>query len=136
MGQLGGTVTSILTAQSEPPRKKRLMLPLLTILFVVSYVLLTLVVVEQGRTIQMQRGLVRELLQDSTQLAALKVKLAREEAERAQQATQPKQKPPAPNPPAKGKTAKRPAKSPHSMRSVPAKPAADLEDVRRSTQVI
>lgn len=54
--------------------------PVLVVLFVFSYVILTALVVEQGRTIEAQRGLIREMLSDSNQLAMFKAKAAREEA--------------------------------------------------------
>ena len=44
--------------------------PMLTVLFVVSYGLLTMLVVEQARTIDSQRGLIQDLFQDSVQLTA------------------------------------------------------------------
>jgi hypothetical protein len=44
------------------------MLPILTVLFCVSYGLLTMLVVEQGRTIDSQRALIRELFRDSMAL--------------------------------------------------------------------
>ena len=52
------------------------MLPILIVLFVFSYALLTMLVFEQGQTIESQRNLIREMLKDSTQLAAIKHKLA------------------------------------------------------------
>jgi hypothetical protein len=54
--------------------KKRSLLPLLTVLFLFSYGLMTLLIVEQGTTIQSQRGLIRELFSDSMQLSAMKGK--------------------------------------------------------------
>jgi hypothetical protein len=135
-------VTVIFTAQNEAPRKKArsAFLPLLIVLFVISYSLLTLAVVVQGRTIESQRTLMRELLKDSSQLADLKGKLAREEAKRSQTLAQPEAKAPASDraPADKGadKGAQRPEKPTHSMKRLPEKPAADLEDVRRSTHVI
>jgi hypothetical protein len=58
-----------------PPKKKPLsLLPLLTALFVISYGLMTLLIVEQGTTIQAQHNLIQVLLGDSTQLWALKGK--------------------------------------------------------------
>jgi hypothetical protein len=112
------------------------------VLFVASYAILTLLVVEQGRTIEAQRGLLRDMLKDSTQLAELKGKLAREN--RVQPAGNSAEKPaakeqqnPAPNAaPAAPKASPEPqsrAKAPHSMKEVPTKPAEDLQDVRRST---
>jgi hypothetical protein len=47
-------------------------LPLLVVLFLVSYGLMALLVFEQDRTIASQRGLITDLLGDSTQLSALK----------------------------------------------------------------
>jgi len=75
-------LTVIYTAQSAVPETKTrgVLLPLLVILFLVSYGILTLLVVEQGRTIEAQRSLLREMLKDSTQLASLKDKLARDVA--------------------------------------------------------
>jgi hypothetical protein len=52
----------------------RTFLPLLTVLFLISYSLLTLLVVEQSRTIDAQRGLIRDLFQDSAQLTSIKAK--------------------------------------------------------------
>jgi hypothetical protein len=56
------------------PKKKRTLLPLLTVLFMASYALMTLLIVEQGSTIQSQRNLIQVLLGDSRQLWALKGK--------------------------------------------------------------
>ncbi len=85
MGELGGTVTLIYSAPDVTPAKTRgALLPLLIILFVASYGILTMLVVEQGRTIEAQRGLLQEMLKDSTQLADLKGKMARAEAEQGQ----------------------------------------------------
>jgi len=104
------------------------------LLFVVSYGILTALVFEQGQTIEAQRGLIREMLKDSTQLAALKDKLARDDGKQIHKKTDLG----APAAGAKGsdRSAKRPGKSAHAMKALPEKPAADLEDVRRSTGVI
>jgi hypothetical protein len=56
------------------PRRKHGMLPVLTVLFCISYGLLTMVVVEQGRTIDSQRALIRELLRDSLALNQYRAK--------------------------------------------------------------
>ena len=53
-------------------RKKFGWLPLLTVLFLISYALMTMLIVEQGRTIESQRALIRELFRDSTELSAVK----------------------------------------------------------------
>jgi hypothetical protein len=129
------------------------LMPLLVLLFIVSYGILTALVFEQGRTIESQRGLIREMLKDSTQLATLKGKLARDDGRRVQDkasvGTDHKNgdsgNPAAATkgPDAKGsgargsdKETKRSGKSTHSMKVIPQRPAADLEDVRRSTGVI
>jgi len=50
------------------PAKKRSLMPLLTVVFLASYGLMTLLIVEQGDTIQSQRNLIQILLGDSTEL--------------------------------------------------------------------
>jgi hypothetical protein len=55
--------------------KKHSLLPLLTVLFLFSYGLMTMLIVEQGTTIESQRGLIREMLQDSVELSAMKGKV-------------------------------------------------------------
>ena len=59
-------------------RQKRGWLPLLTVLFLISYGLMTMLIVEQGATIENQRALIRDLFRDSAELSALKGKGARE----------------------------------------------------------
>jgi hypothetical protein len=121
------------------------LLPLLVVLFVVSYGILTLLVVEQGQTIEAQRSLLRDLLKDSHQLATLKDKLAREVAAPSQDKGAVAQQKEAvtgttpsvaPKAPSKEKETKRLGKSARIKKEAPEKPAADLQDVRRSTRVI
>ena len=57
---------------SKSTEKKRGMLPLLTVLFLVSYALMTMLIIEQGQTIESQRVLIRELFRDSTELSSIK----------------------------------------------------------------
>jgi hypothetical protein len=57
------------------------LLPLLTVLFLISYGLMTMLIVEQGRTIDSQRALIRELFRDSTELSALKMRGQRQLAQ-------------------------------------------------------
>jgi hypothetical protein len=52
------------------PAKKHSLLPLLTVLFVFSYGLMTVLIVEQGSVIQSQRNLIKVLGRDSTELWA------------------------------------------------------------------
>ena len=63
--------TSVPVAASN---KKWSLLPLLTVLFLFSYGLMTVLIVEQGSTIQSQRNLIKILLRDSTELWAAKGK--------------------------------------------------------------
>ena len=113
------------------------------ILFIISYGILTMLVFEQGQTIEAQRNLIREMLKDSSQLATLKGKLARDDGKRLHdkasvQADHKDADSGNPAARAKGsdKETKRPGKPAHSMKELPGKPAKDLEDVRRSTRVI
>jgi hypothetical protein len=55
-------------------KPKRTLLPVLTVLFLISYGLLTMLVVEQSKTIDSQRSLIQSLFQDSVQLTTLKGK--------------------------------------------------------------
>ena len=124
-------------------------LPVLVILFIVSYGILTLLVFEQGQTIESQRSLIREMLKDSTQLAALKGKLARDDSKRAQDKASAEQQTdnqadhkdlgsgnPAAGTKGPDKETKRPGKSAHAMKEAPGRPAADMQDVRRCTRTI
>jgi len=71
--------TAIAPAASVTP-KNHTWLPLLTVLFLISYGLMTLLIVEQGSTIESQRALIRELYRDNTQLSAVKGKAVMEKA--------------------------------------------------------
>src|ERR1700691_5678625 len=86
-GELGATLTVLFSAESTSSRtmaRPAAILPLLVILFIVSYGILTMLVFEQGQTIESQRGLIHEMLRDSSQLAALKGKLARDDSKQSQ----------------------------------------------------
>src|ERR1700747_3372388 len=64
--------------------KKHGWLPLLTVLFLISYGLMTMLIVEQGQTIESQRALIRELFGDSKELSVMKLKANVEHAQAAQ----------------------------------------------------
>ena len=90
----GNTAVRLVVAEKPVlvPKKKRTLLPLLTVVFMASYGLMTLLIVEQGSTIQSQRNLIQVLLGDSPQLWALKGralsdKLAAEKLPQAQSQT-------------------------------------------------
>jgi hypothetical protein len=65
------------------PKKKRSLLPLLTVLFVISYGLMTMLIVEQGSAIQSQSNLIKVLLPDSRELWGLKGKAVADKAAKA-----------------------------------------------------
>lgn len=44
----------------------------MTVLFLISYGLMTMLIVEQGQTIESQRSLIRDLFRDSQELSAVK----------------------------------------------------------------
>ena len=60
-------------------KPKRALLPLLTVLFVVAYGLMTMVIVEQGNTINSQSWLIRELFHDSQLLNSFKAQAIQKE---------------------------------------------------------
>jgi hypothetical protein len=105
------------------PKKRRVMLPILIVLFLISYGLMSMLVVEQGRTIETQRGLIHDLLSDSTQLSAMKAK----EILRERAATTLKGKV-TPQDSARNKNG---ARSQRPALQKPPKPAADTADARR-----
>jgi hypothetical protein len=67
-------ITTAVSLETPAPRKKLGWLPLLTVLFCLSYGLMTMLIVEQGSTIESQRALIRELFRDSTELSSMKAK--------------------------------------------------------------
>lgn len=82
------TLPAVHSIEVPAAPRKRGWLPLLTVLFLISYGLMTMLIVEQGRTIESQRALIRELFRDSTELSAVKQKAALENAQAASATTQ------------------------------------------------
>ena len=106
--------------------KKHTMLPFLVVLFLISYGLMALLVVEQDRTISNQRSLINQVIGDSVELTALKGKI---DAQR--RAAHPKGQPAAPqaNPQENGKGS---VKQRKLVPLRPPKDAADTPDARRT----
>ena len=78
----GNSAVSTVSAADNPAApKKQGWLPLLTLLFLISYGLMTMLIVEQGQTIESQRTLIRDLFRDSTELSSIKVKIQQERAQ-------------------------------------------------------
>lgn len=111
-------------------------LPLLIVLFLISYGLMTMLVIEQGRTIESQRALIRDLFHDSTELSAVKLKAQEQRVQAQSQLTRnpssqtPTQAPstqaPAKSAPSsQARTQNQTAKRPFQM---PSRPAADIND--------
>jgi hypothetical protein len=67
-----------------PPKKKRSLVPLLTVVFLASYCLMTLLIVEQNAAIQQQHNLIQVLLGDSRELWAMKGKILTDKSARTQ----------------------------------------------------
>ena len=131
------------------PKPKHSSLPVLVVLFIFSYGLMTLLIVEQGSTIQSQRDLIHELLGDTHELAAMKGKAIREQALSRQaqaknDASAANQTPLTQAPLTQTPLNQAPSNAPsaggaktqpnHSkvQRPAPTKPASDLVDVRRN----
>ena len=118
--------------------KKNGWLPLLVVLFLISYGLMTMLIIEQGRTIESQRALIRDLFHDSTELSAVKMKAAEQRAQTQSQVTRnpssqistqnPSAQAPnrnAPSSQAQAHTQNQTAKRPFQM---PSRPAADINN--------
>jgi hypothetical protein len=133
-----GESTEIQVIPAPTPKKKQGWLPLLTVLFLISYGLMTMLIVEQGQTIESQRALIRELFRDSTELSAAKGKAVRDRRAQAAQSAMP-QNPSSQNPStqAPSSQAAPPPRAqiqikPKSQFPTPSKPASDLQDNRRA----
>jgi hypothetical protein len=130
---LSWTSDNALLVPTQKPKAKHSMLPVFVVLFLVSYGLMTLLVVEQGRTIDNQRSLIQSLFDDSSKLAQLRMKntQAQAQAQAAAKAhsqgqtpsTQDKPRAHAKNDPSVGKLPKPPR---------PPTDTATMEDERRS----
>jgi len=145
---LFGTVaesTEVHAIPAAKPKKQHGWLPLLTILFLISYGLMTMLIVEQGQTIESQRALIRELFRDSTELSATKMKA--QQAAHAQDALTQNpstQIPPAKAPSTQAENRQAPSSQvapqqraqiqtkPKSQFQMPSRPASDLQDSRRA----
>jgi hypothetical protein len=114
------------------------MLPILTVLFLISYGLMTLLIVEQGSTIQSQRTLIQQLLGDSTELSAMKGKAIQQQARTPKPKVEAQNNLPAQAPSAqaapseKTSTAHNPVKAQRPLPEKPPVPASDIADARRT----
>ena len=144
MTTLFGTIEyKEVSEEPATPRKKYGWLPILTVLFMISYALMTMLIVEQGQTIESQRALIRELFRDSTELSAAKMKALEEKNQTL--AKNPSSQNPSTQAPSMRAQAQAPEKQAPSSQvgpqnhakakpefQMPSKPAADLADHRRA----
>jgi len=134
-------VTTLFGTPEVKPSRKHSLLPVLVVLFLFSYGLMTLLIVEQGTTIQSQRGLIQQLIGDSTELFALKGKALQEQHAPAQaqaQADAPKSSPvqtPSTQTVPSGKTSTA-HKAQRPTPVLPPVPASDIADARRTLMSI
>jgi hypothetical protein len=82
---LFGSTTGIAIAAPKNPKKKYSLLPVLTVLFVISYSLMTMLIVEQGSVIQSQGSLIKTLMRDSVELWGMKGKFNADKIAKAQE---------------------------------------------------
>jgi len=134
----------------EVPKKKRSLLPLLTVLFLMSYGLMTVLIVEQGAAIQAQRNLIKVLMRDSTELWAAKGKAIGDKQMAKMQGQNQAQAPSSQTPSTQGSSTEAPstqAVPQHRSQSragkvakpetqLPPVPASDLVDQRRALRTI
>jgi hypothetical protein len=110
------------------------------VLFVISYTLMVMLVIEQNSTITNQRWLIRQLFADSSELTAMKGKANQKRQAEAQAQAQghPKtESAPAPSTQVPSQQSARTNSSEKSMhRQLPPKPAADATDERRKLVAI
>lgn len=130
----GDQVTTLSAELNVSPQPKLTLLPLLTVLFLVSYALMTLLIVEQSQTIESQKDLIRNLIGDSLQLTGLKSKAIQDKNAhaKAEAQAQAQAKPPS----SQGKQHDHPknnsaGKAHQRTPEKPPKPTADGVDERR-----
>ena len=144
---LFGTIESIGIKETPvvpTPAKKYSWLPVLTVLFMISYAIMTMLIVEQGQTIESQRALIRELFRDSSELSATKMRAQQQERAQASHLAQnpSSQTPSVQAPSTQAQTKQAPSTQVEPQRraqnqarpkyQVPSKPASDLMDKART----
>jgi hypothetical protein len=139
-------VTTLFGTPEVQASRKLSLLPVLVVLFLLSYGLMTLLIVEQGTTIQSQRSLIQQLLGDSTELSTLKSNAIRQrhaqtQAQARAQGDAPKNVPaqtPSTQaaPSEKASTAHNRVKAQRPLPEKPPVPASDIADARRTLMSI
>jgi cytoskeletal protein RodZ len=144
----GAQVTTLFGTPEVRPKRKYSLLPLLVVVFLLSYGLMTLLIVEQSNTIESQRSTIQQLLGTSTEMSALKNKQV-QQAQAAEVPSAPTQAPadvekvspvPAPStqavPSEKANKAHSGARVRRPLPEKPPTPASDIADERRSLMSI
>ena len=144
----GAQVTTLFGTPDVRPKRKYSLLPLLVVVFLLSYGLMTLLIVEQSNTIESQRSTILQLLDTKNQVSALKNQQTAQDhaAEvasvptRAQAEDAEKVPVPAPStqavPSGKKSKAHSGAKAQRPLPEKPPTPTSDIADERRSLMSI
>ena len=118
-------------------KPKHTLLPLLTVLFLISYGLMTWLIVEQGRTINSQRTLIRQLFSDSTQLSSMKGKeIQRQHAEAQAQANSKAQAQTAPSQVTPQADPRNEHKADKLRRALPPRPPRDTSETSDERRIL
>jgi len=144
---IGAVESAELPVIEAAARKKQGWMPVLTVLFLISYGLMTMLIVEQGQTIESQRALIRELFRDSKELSSLKLNVHRQQtvkglgsvaphkiAPRTPSAQVPSRKTPSSQADSQFGTQNRAAQQKPFRK--PPKPASDLTDSSRTLLIL
>lgn len=123
---------------TEAPKKKRSLLPLLTALFLLSYALMTMLIIEQGSTIQSQSNLIKTLMPDSRALWDIRAKAIGDKQKAKEQAHGHAQNPSDQGQSAspQGHSQNQAGKNAKPNVQFPPVPASDLIDQRRALHTI
>jgi type IV secretory pathway VirJ component len=80
----GAQVTTLFGTPEIRPKRKYSLLPLLVVVFLLSYGLMTLLIVAQSNTIESQRSTIQQLVQSGNEMSALKNKQVQQQAQAAE----------------------------------------------------
>ncbi len=111
-------------------------LPILVVLFVISYSLMTLLVFEQGRTIESQRALIQSLFQDSYQLSRMKIQALQTQRAAAQAQAEATDHSQTKTPSTQDKKQDPKKVGPSTSKPKPVPPSPDLDDVTWSRRYV
>lgn len=129
------------TPAAVSTEKRTTLLPVLTVLFLFSYALMTVLIVQQGSVIQSQRNLIKVLTRDSTELWVGKSRaigdqqMARSQAQKRAQAPSTRQQDRAQTPLSQAAPQRHSQSRPGKVQ-LPPVPASDLIDRRRALNSI